>query len=211
MVMTVQDNGFRKEVSPGTKGAINEALASAWLMKQGYDVFRNCSPNGIADLVAKRWEDDGVLFVDVKSEQFNPDGALSLFDGKGNKDRQIHDYRIVEKGRQFGIRYLIVRDDGYCHWYGDEDEYVNPIWQCPKTGKQFPSHGNDMSREEWYDFIYCTLENHVDKLSEDQVEFLTKLKVCFMARPRVTPHRKAVASAGSMGCHEAKRAASQSR
>lgn len=190
MALAVQDNGFRTEVSAGTKGAISEHLATAWLMALGYDVFRNCSPNGRADLIAKNWERDETILVDVKSEGFNPDGARNLFDGKGNKSRQIQEYYLVEKNKSSDIRYLIVMDSGECRWYGDDSESKSPIWQCPVSGHQFPSPGSDMTRLEWYQFMYCVLDNHANKISADQVDFLKKIKTCFMARPRVNSTEK---------------------
>lgn len=41
-------------MDPKHKGAVGELLASTWLLKQGYEVFRNVSPHGIADMVAWR-------------------------------------------------------------------------------------------------------------------------------------------------------------
>ena len=46
-------------------GARNELLACAWLLHEGYEVFRNVSPHGPIDLVARR--DGEILFIDVKT------------------------------------------------------------------------------------------------------------------------------------------------
>ena len=47
------------------RGAHSELIACAWLLSQGYEVFRNVSPCGLTDLVTLR---DGVLQrFDVKT------------------------------------------------------------------------------------------------------------------------------------------------
>ena len=47
------------------KGARSELLACAWLLGEGYEVFRSVSPHGLADLTAFK---DGVFtLIDVKS------------------------------------------------------------------------------------------------------------------------------------------------
>jgi hypothetical protein len=52
------------KISCGTKGARHELLVSADLMRQGFDVYRNLSPNGKTDLIAiKR---STILRVQVK-------------------------------------------------------------------------------------------------------------------------------------------------
>jgi hypothetical protein len=50
----------------GDIGALSELAACAWLLRRGYEVFRNVSPNGPADLVAWRPGYDPIL-VDVKT------------------------------------------------------------------------------------------------------------------------------------------------
>ena len=47
------------------KGARSELLACAWLLAQGYDVFRNVSQHGRVDIVAIK--DGHVTFLDVKT------------------------------------------------------------------------------------------------------------------------------------------------
>lgn len=51
--------------SPCDVGAANELSVAADLIRRGYDVFRNMSPNGQTDLLAMR--DGIVLRVQVKS------------------------------------------------------------------------------------------------------------------------------------------------
>lgn len=47
------------------KGAHSELIACAWLLAEGYEVFRNISPYGLADIIA--WKDGKMLLLDVKS------------------------------------------------------------------------------------------------------------------------------------------------
>lgn len=49
----------------GTKGAHSELIAAAWLLENGYAVFRNVSAHGPVDLVAIK--DSEVTLIDVKS------------------------------------------------------------------------------------------------------------------------------------------------
>ena len=47
------------------KGSLAELQACAWLLKQGYEVFRNVSQCGVADLVA--WQPGGFpIYVEVR-------------------------------------------------------------------------------------------------------------------------------------------------
>jgi hypothetical protein len=47
------------------RGAHSELTACLWLLEQGYEVFRNISQHGIADVVAFRG--DEILKIDVKT------------------------------------------------------------------------------------------------------------------------------------------------
>jgi len=47
------------------KGDYSELLASAWLLKQGYEVFRNVSSVGPIDIVAVN--EDETILIDVKT------------------------------------------------------------------------------------------------------------------------------------------------
>jgi len=49
------------------KGAKHELLAAAWLLEQGYQVFRNVSPAGPVDLVAFDTETGEIVLIDVKT------------------------------------------------------------------------------------------------------------------------------------------------
>ena len=59
-------------ITGGLKGAMNEYLVSVDLMKRGFTVYRNMSPNGMTDLIATRTISDKellVIFVQVKSNR----------------------------------------------------------------------------------------------------------------------------------------------
>lgn len=47
------------------KGAHNELIACAWLLKNGYEVFRNVSPHGLIDILAIK--EGSLTKIDVKS------------------------------------------------------------------------------------------------------------------------------------------------
>jgi hypothetical protein len=53
------------EIDKKHRGAKAELLACVWLLSKGYEVFRNVSQHGVADLVATRG--DEVLKLDVKT------------------------------------------------------------------------------------------------------------------------------------------------
>ncbi len=40
------------QLCASTKGAIGELIATIWLLKQGYEVYRNVSASGKFDLIA---------------------------------------------------------------------------------------------------------------------------------------------------------------
>jgi len=46
---------------------MSELKAVIWLLEQGYDVFRNVSPCGHADLIAVNHETKEIIMVDVKT------------------------------------------------------------------------------------------------------------------------------------------------
>ena len=112
-VFVDKPGGGKVKVSFGIKGSINEHLASAWLMKNGYDVFKNVAPVGRADLVAKNWQTGEMIFVDVKSESYDPDHCNGVTEMSKRAARQ------AEKYKESNIKYLVVEDDGHCHWHGD--------------------------------------------------------------------------------------------
>ncbi len=46
-------------------GALSEVAACAWLLSQGYEVFRNVSPHGPADILVWEVQTDEVTKIDV--------------------------------------------------------------------------------------------------------------------------------------------------
>jgi Holliday junction resolvase-like predicted endonuclease len=57
------------------KGGRNELIACAWLLNQGYEVFRNVCDCGEIDVIGLK--DGKITFFDVKSAQLRKDGTLS--------------------------------------------------------------------------------------------------------------------------------------
>ena len=55
------------------KGALAELKAASWLLKEGYEVFRNVSQHGAVDLVALDLNTQEILLIDVKT---SPIGTL---------------------------------------------------------------------------------------------------------------------------------------
>jgi hypothetical protein len=104
------------------RGARAELAACHWLLEQGYEVFRNVSYYGHADVVAFR--DGEFLRIDVKSgrsalttEQLNA-GIAALYvyaDGRCELDRAPKViFRVCQTcGRTFRAR---KDDTQYCGW-----------------------------------------------------------------------------------------------
>jgi hypothetical protein len=174
------NNGTRIKVLPGTKGSINEYLATVWLMKEGYDVFKNASPIGRADLIAVDWNEGEWLAVDVKSAGYNPNGDGIL--GEAQK-KQADEYRSSN------IKYLIVADDGSCSWYKNDglvaDNDNDDMWTDPSTKQRFRHPRHDMSRRGWSFFGYWALKHHRDKLNDGQAEMARVAWQSTMGRGRI--------------------------
>lgn len=103
------------------RGAQNELLATVWLLREGFDVFRNVSQHGPVDIVAMK------------------DGELLKFDVKasGRTDRVA---RLSEEQIELGVKLLRVFPDGEC------DIVSNPL---PPFAGGFPGTcrrcGNSMT------------------------------------------------------------------
>lgn len=54
-----------EELGTSVKGAINELEVCAWLMKQGYEVFRNVAPTGKGDIIIWKHGESPII-IDVK-------------------------------------------------------------------------------------------------------------------------------------------------
>jgi hypothetical protein len=107
------------------KGAQGELIASAWLLGLGYEVFRNVSASGPADLIA--WEQDtGVThFIDVKTVAYDAiyersNGSLCIPLGR--------------KGHGDVLRLLVVtgRVIGFCRGTENGVEFHWPL-SCPEV------------------------------------------------------------------------------
>jgi Holliday junction resolvase len=57
----------RTQLDSKHKGARSELIACAWLLEQGYEVFRNISDRGIIDIIAIKGDEQ--LKIDVKSKR----------------------------------------------------------------------------------------------------------------------------------------------
>lgn len=66
------------------KGALAEIKAIAWLIEQGYEVYRNISPEGPFDLIAIKPKE--TVYIDVKTVSERLDfGVASLGASSWNK------------------------------------------------------------------------------------------------------------------------------
>ena len=86
-------------------GDIAEMKACAWLMEQGYDVFRNVSSVGPADLMVWDLDTLKVFPVDVKNttKQIKVDGSIT--------------YTVKRQGQKAGVEYLhYCSEDDTFHW-----------------------------------------------------------------------------------------------
>jgi len=171
MAFVLTDTGARLEVHHNTKGAINEHIATAWLMKHGYDVFRNSSPRGRADLVANKWDGSGWIPIDVKSEGFDLDGLSPMSEGHRE---------TVAKYEGDDLKYLVVMDNGNCVWWHDiekgrETQVLATHWIDPKTGQRFLHPRSDMSKSEWSFFSHWMMKHHGDKITGSQKDFLHRI------------------------------------
>ena len=58
------------------RAAISEMIASAKLMKEGWNVFSNVAGSGLIDIVAVNPETGETRFYDVKTKSYRKDGTL---------------------------------------------------------------------------------------------------------------------------------------
>jgi len=96
------------------RGACHEALAAAWLLKQGYDVFRNVSAHGLVDIMAMK------------------DGEVHKFDVKGDTGS-----RLSPEQEALNVEILRVLPDGACEiWKRYSRDTVN----CHHCSEPIPDH-----------------------------------------------------------------------
>jgi Holliday junction resolvase-like predicted endonuclease len=62
-------------MKPGDVGAMAELLVASDLLRQGYQVFRACSPHATCDLVAMK--DRSMIRVEVRTALMRKDGTLT--------------------------------------------------------------------------------------------------------------------------------------
>lgn len=83
------------------KGSKVELLACAHLLDQDYEVFKNVSNHGIADLVVWKPETNDVIFYDVKS-------ISPQFRANGEKRYSPTAFpKATEEQRKFGVKILL--------------------------------------------------------------------------------------------------------
>lgn len=82
------------------KGARSELIAITWLLSSGYEVFRNISQHGLADIVV--WKDGKIIFLDVKSSSCGKEGSPYV------------GTRLSEDQIKNGILPIYVRADDTC-------------------------------------------------------------------------------------------------
>jgi len=172
----------------GAKGAISEHIATAWLLSQGFDVFRNVSPNGRADLLALDWVTDKTIRVDVKSAGF----SLTQDSPRAAKARGTH-----ALNRGFDVQYLIVDEKGDCEWYVEgqpaavnDNAPPSPTWWFHrKTGQRFTTPGNEMTKAEWSYFCYWVLTKYPELVAPFSESFIRDMSV--RGRPGYIKHTAA--------------------
>lgn len=169
MARVATDTGQKITIGPGAKGAISEHIATAWLLQQGFDVFRNVSPNGRADLLAVDWVKNETIRIDVKSQEF----SLTAKGPRADAAREID-----ARNEGFDICYLVVDDNGNCDWYKRTpkswtDEEANDTWWVDKkTGQRFRIPGVDMSKRQWTFFCHWTLKNYAEFIEPIEASFV---------------------------------------
>ena len=123
-------------------GAHNELVAIAWLLRRGYDVFRNVSFHGAVDIVAMR------------------DGHVDLFDVKQSRRQtssgEISRPALTQEQKTLGVRCLCVFPDGSCEIDDrpmfEGDEFLRKCRGCDNT----ISGGN---KRKFFCSAQCSLES----------------------------------------------------
>jgi hypothetical protein len=81
------------------RGAMSELKAAAWLMEQGYEVYRNVSAHGQHDLVAYNKETGEFKGYDVKTATYNV-------------KEESGEVNVSCAGSPYDVTYLLVLPDG---------------------------------------------------------------------------------------------------
>jgi hypothetical protein len=100
-----QDAGKTEKISKDTRrsGTVSELIACAWLLDAGYEVFRNVSPHGKADIVALDRKTLAATLYDVKT------GSVRH---NRNGERVKNKPRISQIQRDKGVRQLTIYPNG---------------------------------------------------------------------------------------------------
>jgi hypothetical protein len=102
---TASGNGGTQKPPAKHRGAHAELIACAWLLEQGYEVFRNVSACGSADLIACK--DGELLRIDVSS---------------GRRTARMGFYRHLRpEQKRDGVTFLYVDERGRCELIADRD------------------------------------------------------------------------------------------
>lgn len=103
-------------------GAQNELLATIWLLKQGYEVFRNVSFHGDVDIVGMK---EGVVSLfDVKKSFKKADGSSAVV---SLKPSQI----------ALGVKLLCVYPDETFEIFTNPKTSLGQAFDCPECGVNF--------------------------------------------------------------------------
>lgn len=95
------------------KGAASELVAAAWLLTQGYEVFRNVSPHGLIDIVGIK--EGMVEYFDVRS---------------ANKQGEAN--RLSDEAVEKNVKMLAVYRDNHCEIVPPK---IKPKLFCKQCGK----------------------------------------------------------------------------
>tara|TARA_R110000868_G_scaffold258480_1_gene516010 strand:- start:29 stop:415 length:387 start_codon:yes stop_codon:yes gene_type:complete len=106
------------------RGAASELRATVWLLELGYEVFRNVSPFGAVDIVARHPETGEMFFADVKTATYKKvsriDGSVvEYYSGPKNSNKPAH------------VRYLFVYNTGEISWESLRSRVVTPATRQP--------------------------------------------------------------------------------
>lgn len=104
-----------KTIDPKTKGTISELNACVYLLRAGYDVYRNVSSTGPVDLLATK--DGKYLAVDVKSLPVEEEARNKRLKPRRLK-ATMRVRRLTAAQKKLNVRYLFVAADGTCNFDG---------------------------------------------------------------------------------------------
>lgn len=104
-------------------GARNELIACAWLLQQGYEVYRNVSQHGDVDIMATK---DGEVF------RFDVKGAFIV--KPGNK---FYGTKMEARKIEMGLKHLYVFADGCCEIEWEPTSDVAFSGTCEKCDTPF--------------------------------------------------------------------------